>query len=276
MDMESTVVSLLQKHGNIDVKDLRKEFLKVMGVKSDEKKATKKKYKELVLDLDKRKILRLDTNGTVQLLKRKRDQTNDEEKEKKKAKKEKKKLKETQSSTDDSNDQTPTNKKKNPGGVTRLFLGNLPFAVDEDTLQEHFSNSITHINWITDNETGKFYGSAFVEVKNAIAASDAVALAGEKLMGRPLKVNYAPARPGDQWPPEEKITTGGLKSKQGRKGPAGMTSAKPPDCVKLFLGNLSYEITDESLTKFLVNGADAEPKAIRWIHHSDTGDFKGV
>lgn len=39
--------------------------------------------------------------------------------------------------------------KGNPSGVTRLFLGNLPFAVDEAGLKD-FLPGITHCKWITD------------------------------------------------------------------------------------------------------------------------------
>mmetsp|Transcript_12711 Transcript_12711/g.29544 ORF Transcript_12711/g.29544 Transcript_12711/m.29544 type:complete len:204 (-) Transcript_12711:398-1009(-) len=154
--------------------------------------------------------------------------------------------------------------------VTRLFVGNLPFAVDEASLKS-FLPGITHIKWITDKETGKFYGSAFVEVETSRHADDAVkTIAGQKLMGRPIKINYAPARPGDVWPPPNNQNQTG---QAGGKGVKAM-SAKPENCVKLFVGNLSYEIDDDTITKFFAN-VDAELKAVRWLHHRDSGDFKG-
>ena len=53
----------------------------------------------------------------------------------------------------------------NPSGYTRLFLGNLPFAVDEHSLRDFLAPAVmTHVKWITDKETGKFYGSGFVEI----------------------------------------------------------------------------------------------------------------
>ena len=158
----------------------------------------------------------------------------------------------------------------NPQGVTRLFVGNLPFAVDETSLGEFFYNSVTHIKWITDKETGKFYGSAFCEIDTPAHAADAVAKAGEKLLGRPIKVNFAPSRPGDVWPPPNKKSVGGGGGGSGIKA----MSEKPENCVKLFVGNLSYDIDDDAMTKFFAN-VDAEVKAIRWLHHQDSGDFKG-
>jgi nucleolin len=130
---------------------------------------------------------------------------------------------------------------------------------------------VTHIKWITDKETGKFYGSAFIEMDNSISAAGAVAMTGEKLIGRPAKINFAPAREGDVWPPVKKVVSGG-----GQAGGSGIKamSAKPENCLKLFIGNLSYEIDEEGITKFFGN-VEAELKAVRWLHHVESGDFKG-
>lgn len=167
--------------------------------------------------------------------------------------------------------------KGNLQGITRLFLGNLPFSVDESALGAFLNGKNTHIKWITDKETGKFYGSAFIEMDNSVSAADAVAMTGSKLIGRPIKINFAPSREGDVWPPPKKVISGGGTA--GGGGQAGGTgtkamSAKPENCVKLFVGNLSYEIDDEQIIKFFAN-VDAEVKAVRWLHHKESGDFKG-
>jgi len=44
--------------------------------------------------------------------------------------------------------------------------------------------------------------------------------------------------------------------------------------VKLFMGNLAFEIEDDAIVKFFAN-VDAEVKDIRWLYHKDSGDFKG-
>lgn len=171
--------------------------------------------------------------------------------------------------------------KGNPQGVTRLFLGNLPFAVDEASLSSFLPGQVTHIKWITDKETGKFYGSAFCEMDNSRSAVEAVAMSGSKLIGRPIKINLAPARDGDVWPPAKKVVSGndgaGGTGGGGQAGGSGIKamSAKPDNCTKLFIGNLSYDIDDEAITKFFAN-VEAEVKAVRWLHHKDSGDFKGV
>ena len=178
--------------------------------------------------------------------------------------------------------------KNNPQGITRLFLGNLPFAISEPTLNTHLEECITHVKWITDKATGKFYGSAFVEVRNSNDAAKAVTkMNGTTLMGRPIKINFAPVRPGEEndWPPRSRVITGGKLANAGGGGSSGgggqaggsgikAMSAKPDGCCKLFIGNLSYDIDDEGITKFFM-GVEAEIKAVRWLYHQDSGDFKG-
>lgn len=186
--------------------------------------------------------------------------------------------------TDKNIDLTDKNKpcKGNPQGVTRLFLGNLPFAIDKPTLDTHFQNCITHVKWITDKETGRFYGSAFCEVRTSRDAARCMAeINGSDLLGRPIKINYAPVRSGEEgdWPPRSSVITGGKVANAGGKGQAGGSgikamSVKPEGCCKLFIGNLSYDIDDEGITKFF-QGVDAEIKSVRWLHHQDSGDFKG-
>lgn len=180
--------------------------------------------------------------------------------------------------SDDEDHQDPIKNKPcdgNPTGCTRLFIGNLPFAVDDVALSSHFAPSeTTHIKWITDKETGRFYGSTFVEMKNSRDAAMAVTTLNEsQLMGRLIKINYAPARVGDVWPPtkEGKVVTGGQAGTA--KGVKSM-SEKPPECKKLFIGNLSYDIDDDAIYKFFA-AVDAEIKAVRWLSHKETGDFKG-
>ena len=62
----------------------------------------------------------------------------------------------------------------------------------------------------------------------------------------------------------------------GQAGGSGIKamSVKPEGCCKLFIGNLSYDIDDDGITKFFM-GVDAELKSVRWLHHRDSGDFKG-
>ena len=81
----------------------------------------------------------------------------------------------------------------------KLYVGNLPFTSTESELREVFGRhgSVGSVNVITDRETGRSRGFAFVEMDDAAAADDAIrALDGTDLGGRSLRVNEAHDRRG--------------------------------------------------------------------------------
>ena len=53
----------------------------------------------------------------------------------------------------------------------------------EEELKKCISG-ITHIKWITDKESGEFYGSSFLELKDPESAAVAVLQDKSKFMGR--------------------------------------------------------------------------------------------
>ena len=82
----------------------------------------------------------------------------------------------------------------------KLYVGNLPFTTTEDELRAVFQRhgSVDSVHVITDRETGRARGFAFVEMSEPSAAQDAIkALDGSEFGGRSLKVNQAQdRRPG--------------------------------------------------------------------------------
>ncbi|MDO8794985.1 MAG: hypothetical protein Q7J25_10245 [Vicinamibacterales bacterium] len=80
----------------------------------------------------------------------------------------------------------------------RIYVGNLPFTSTEDELRDFFVNySVTEVKIITDKDTGRPRGFAFVELDSDVAVQEAVAeLDGTVLGGRTLKVNEAQERQG--------------------------------------------------------------------------------
>jgi cold-inducible RNA-binding protein len=81
----------------------------------------------------------------------------------------------------------------------RLFVGNLPFDVTDDDLNDHFSDSgiVKSARIITDRETGRSRGFGFVEFSTDEAAAVAIQKWNEReLGGRRLTVNEAQERPG--------------------------------------------------------------------------------
>lgn len=81
----------------------------------------------------------------------------------------------------------------------KLYVGNLPFNTTEDELRAVFEQhgGVSSVNVITDRDTGRSRGFAFVEMDDASAAEAAMrALDGSDLGGRSLRVNEAQERRG--------------------------------------------------------------------------------
>ncbi len=86
---------------------------------------------------------------------------------------------------------------------TRLFVGNLPFDCTEDQIRDLFTGAsiaTTSVKIVSDRDTGRSRGFAFVDVESEEALRNAVAeLNGKDLGGRPLRVNEAEERGGGKF-----------------------------------------------------------------------------
>jgi cold-inducible RNA-binding protein len=81
--------------------------------------------------------------------------------------------------------------------MTKLYVGNLPFNVNDADLQQLFSQhgDVQSASVIMDRETGRSRGFGFVEVANNDEAQAAItALNGKSFDGREIVVNEARAR----------------------------------------------------------------------------------
>jgi RNA recognition motif-containing protein len=81
----------------------------------------------------------------------------------------------------------------------KIYIGNIPFSSTEDELRALFERhgGVASVNVITDRDTGRPRGFAFVEMDDASAADDAIrALDGSELGGRSIRVNEAQDRRG--------------------------------------------------------------------------------
>ena len=80
----------------------------------------------------------------------------------------------------------------------RLYVGNLSFDTTQDALITAFEQDgrkVTDVKVITDRDTGRPRGFAFVEMSNDQEAQAAIqAMDGTELDGRTLKVNEAQER----------------------------------------------------------------------------------
>ncbi len=82
--------------------------------------------------------------------------------------------------------------------MKNLFVGNMSFQTTEDELRSIFEpyGEITRIQVMTDRDTGRARGFAFVELADDEEAAKAITeLNGKELDGRALNVNEARPKP---------------------------------------------------------------------------------
>jgi RNA recognition motif-containing protein len=79
--------------------------------------------------------------------------------------------------------------------VKKLFVGNLPYAANEQDVQAFFAEQGVAVDTVTvmrDRFTGQARGFGFVEINNDSLAQRAIETChGKELMGRPLVINEA-------------------------------------------------------------------------------------
>ena len=77
---------------------------------------------------------------------------------------------------------------------TKLFVGSLPWAVNDDALKSAFEahGTVVTAKVVTDRQTGRSRGFGFVEMENESEANNAIqALNGSQLKGRSIIVSEA-------------------------------------------------------------------------------------
>ena len=101
-----------------------------------------------------------------------------------------------------------------------IYVGNLPFAVTEEEVQELFAafGQVTTVSLIKDKFTGQMRGFGFVEMANDAEAQNAIqGLNGKEFKNRALAVN--PARPREEG--GNRNGGGGRGGFSDRRGPGG-------------------------------------------------------
>jgi len=81
--------------------------------------------------------------------------------------------------------------------MARLFVGNISYRMTEDELRDTFGEfgEVSDVHIVTDRETGRSRGFAFVEMADDDASEKAIeALNGKDVEGRSLTVNVARPR----------------------------------------------------------------------------------
>ncbi|MGA2774178.1 MAG: RNA-binding protein [Bryobacteraceae bacterium] len=101
--------------------------------------------------------------------------------------------------------------------MKNIFVGNLDFNVTEEAVRSLFEShgAVNSARIMTDRDTGRSRGFAFVEMENELEADQAIAaLNGYTLEGRALNVNEARPKP-------DRGFGGGGRPGGGGRGPGG-------------------------------------------------------
>jgi len=156
----------------------------------------------------------------------------------------------------------PGNPGEKPEGCTRVFVGNLSYDIDEEGLRNALKDcgEITRLKWGEDRDTGDFKGYAHVDFANSDDTEKAVALNGEMVLGRAMKVDYAQ-------------TNGSSPRASKGGGKVQPMTEKPEGCTTLFIANLSFEVNEDSLWEEF--GKCGDVKAIRLATDRETGEYRG-
>lgn len=79
----------------------------------------------------------------------------------------------------------------------KIYVGNLPYDLDEHGVTELFSSygAIKNVSLIVNRTNGQSKGFAFISFWDDRDANDALAMNGKALQGRQLVVNYAMEKP---------------------------------------------------------------------------------
>lgn len=78
----------------------------------------------------------------------------------------------------------------------KLFVGSLPWSINNDSLRELFSSygEVVEAIVITDRESGRSKGFGFVTFANEADAQKALEMDGKEIEGRKIVVNIAKPR----------------------------------------------------------------------------------
>jgi RNA recognition motif-containing protein len=90
--------------------------------------------------------------------------------------------------------------------MKKVFVGNLDFGATEESIRSAFEayGAVERVSLVTDRDTGRSRGFAFVEMSDSQQADQAIAaLNGSNLGGRAINVNEArpktDSRPKGDW-----------------------------------------------------------------------------
>jgi len=142
----------------------------------------------------------------------------------------------------------------------RIYVGNLSYDIDEESLREAFQScgEIENVHFVL-NADGSFWGTAFIRFDSAAAMYKALDLNGMDILGRPCKVQM----------PRDSASSAG----KPRRNVNGPRTLKSPGCVTVFLGNIADTVEDNDIYELFQDIGTVVD--LRWVIDRNTNSFKG-
>src|SRR4249919_1177976 len=115
--------------------------------------------------------------------------------------------------------------------MKNIFVGNLDFAATESSIRSLFEpyGSVDRVNLVTDRDTGRSRGFAFVEMTDSAEADRAIAaLNGTDLDGRALNINKTRPKPQNGGGGGRGFGGGGSGGRPGGNGGNGPRQRREP------------------------------------------------
>ncbi|KAI0250512.1 hypothetical protein BJV78DRAFT_1127833, partial [Lactifluus subvellereus] len=145
-----------------------------------------------------------------------------------------------------------------------VFVGRLSWNVDSDWLKSEFEEcgEVIAARVQMDRNTGKSRGFAYVEFAEPASVEKALELSGKEIDGRQINVDRST---------NNKAPGGAANTNEARRAAYG-DKTSPPSSV-LFVGNLSWSATEESLWDVFAEYGDV--KSVRVPTDRESGKVKG-
>ncbi|XP_059628182.1 phragmoplastin interacting protein 1 [Cornus florida] len=148
---------------------------------------------------------------------------------------------------------------ENEDAVTKVYVGGIPYYSTEDDIRSFFDGcgTITEVDCMRFPDSGKFRGIAIINFKTEAAAKRALALDGADMGGLFLKIQ----------PYESTRIKSTRVSKVSDFAPAIVEGYN-----RIYIGNLSWDITEDELRKFF---SGCSISSIKFGEDKETGEFRG-
>lgn len=125
------------------------------------------------------------------------------------------------------------------GPTYEAFVKNLSFSVSDDDIKKFFEKcgTVERVNVLKNFQTGRSKGVAFVRFSDEASLQKALGLSGQDFEGRSIYV--------EKTIPKDERPAGGNRTGGNRRNDS--QKERDPDSTSVFVGNLSYQTTEDGL-----------------------------